>query len=473
MTNRPPLHDYRNSRAVLMGTSNYSHLPPVPAAANSLDRMASLLTSDLCGWPREQISVFSNEPGPADLPDRLITLFEEAKDVALFYFVGHGQIDIEDDLCLSLVGSRLEPHRRASTSLQFHAVRRAMLGSPATAKIIILDCCYAGLANRPSNTLGTADLLDKTSGTGAYTMAACGSYTTAWYEGEPTKEAQTYFTRYLADLIETGIVSEPSGLRLQVLFQHLREKLGNDLRPLPEARNIDTAGDFQFAYNAANAHSSAGALAAHEAQLGDLQEMLINLSRRNQALTERQLMLIDSLEQSEQDPNRLSHLFSLDHLATRMRRNSENLLVLAGHEVSRRWYNPVPLVDVLRAAVSEIEQYERVVLNMQPGLMVIGQAVNDVVHLVAEIVENATMFSPEDTQVYVTGEPLSSGGVLLEITDNGAGISDQEMLRFNWRLDNPATVDVAMTQQMGLFVVGRLAARHGSGSSCSTTSPAA
>jgi hypothetical protein len=144
-----------------------------------------------------------------------------------------------------------------------------------------------------------------------------------------------------------------------------------------------------------------------------------------------------------------------------MRRNSENLLVLAGHEVTRRWSQPVPLVDVLRAAISEIEQYERVVLNVQPGIVVVGQAVNDVVHLIAEIVENATTFSPEDTQVYVSGQPLSSGGVLLDITDNGVGISDQEMSHANWRLDNPPVVDVAVSRRMGLFVVGRLAARHG------------
>ncbi len=144
-----------------------------------------------------------------------------------------------------------------------------------------------------------------------------------------------------------------------------------------------------------------------------------------------------------------------------MRRNSENLLVLAGHEVTRRWSQPVPLVDVLRAAISEIEQYERVVLNVQPGIVVVGQAVNDVVHLVAEIVENATTFSPEDTQVYVSGQPLTSGGVLLDITDNGVGISDQEMSHANWRLDNPPVVDVAVSRRMGLFVVGRLAARHG------------
>ena len=129
--------------------------------------------------------------------------------------------------------------------------------------------------------------------------------------------------------------------------------------------------------------------------------------------------------------------------------------------MSRRWSQPVALVDVLRAAISEIEQYERVVLNVQPGIVVVGQAVNDVVHLVAEIVENATTFSPEDIQVYVSGQPLVSGGVLLDITDSGVGISDQEMSHANWRLDNPPVVDVAVSRRMGLFVVGRLAARHG------------
>ena len=283
----------------------------------------------------------------------------------------------------------------------------------------------------------------------------------AWYEEKPTKKAQTYFTKYLADLIQTGIAGEPSGLRLGVLFRHLREKLGYDRRPLPEARNIDTASDFLFAYNAAHAHSSPAALAAQEAQLGDLQEMLTNLSRRNQVLIERQLSLIDSLERKEEDAERLSSLFRLDHLATRMRRNSENLLVLAGYEVTRPGSQPVPLVNVLRGAVSEIEQYERVILKVQPGIAVAGQAVNDVVHLVAEIAENATTFSPKNTQVHLSDQPMSNGGVLLDITDSGTGISAQEMARFNWRLENPAAVDVAVSRRMGLFVVGRLAARHG------------
>jgi signal transduction histidine kinase len=254
-----------------------------------------------------------------------------------------------------------------------------------------------------------------------------------------------------------------AGHRLPEMVRRLSQSEGADegvdIEPIG-VNSTDEIGEVARAFD--QVYREAVRLAADEAMLrSNLNAMFVNLSRRSQSLIERQLSLIDSLEQSEQEPARLSSLFRLDHLATRMRRNSENLLVLAGHEVSRRWSQPVPLVDVLRAAISEIEQYERVVLNLQPGIVVVGQAVNDVVHLAAEIVENATTFSPEDTQVYVSGQPLSSGGVLLDITDNGVGVSDQEMSHANWRLDNPPVVDVAVSRRMGLFVVGRLAARHG------------
>ncbi len=189
--------------------------------------------------------------------------------------------------------------------------------------------------------------------------------------------------------------------------------------------------------------------------------MFVNLSRRSQSLVERQIRLIDDLEQGEQDPERLASLFQMDHLATRMRRNSENLLVLAGHEESRRWNQPLALVDVLRASLSEIEHYERVTLNVQPGMVVRGQAVSDVVHLTAELVENATSFSAAETPVSIGGHLLGSGGVLLEITDEGVGMSAEEMAHANWRLDNPPVVDVAVSRRMGLFVVARLAAKHG------------
>ena len=127
----------------------------------------------------------------------------------------------------------------------------------------------------------------------------------------------------------------------------------------------------------------------------------------------------------------------MDHLVTRMRRNSENLLVLAGEEPVRKWSEPVPLADVARAATSEIEQYGRVALTVQPGIMVSGQAAADVVHLLAELIENATMFSPRDTQVQLTGQEVSTGGVLLEVRDDGIGIPPTRLAEMNWRFDNP------------------------------------
>ena len=268
-------------------------------------------------------------------------------------------------------------------------------------------------------------------------------------------------TRPLRRLREDAL--DIAGTRLPDTVRRLSETEGSDesveIEPIAVS-SADEIGEVARAFD--QVHREAVRLAADEAMLrGNLNAMFVNLSRRSQSLIERQISLIDSLEQGEQDSGRLSSLFRLDHLATRMRRNSENLLVLAGHEASRRWSQPVPLVDVLRAAISEIEQYERVVLNVQLGITVVGQAVNDVVHLVAELVENATTFSPEDTQVFVSGQPLTSGGVLLEVTDGGVGISDQEMGHANWRLDNPPVVDVGVSRRMGLFVVGRLAARHG------------
>jgi len=252
--------------------------------------------------------------------------------------------------------------------------------------------------------------------------------------------------RRLPDMVRRLSGNQDVGQRMSI------EPIGID--------STDEIGEVARAFD--QVHREAVRLAGDEALLRtNLNAMFVNLSRRSQSLIERQLGIIDSLEQSEQDPDRLSTLFRLDHLATRMRRNSENLLVLAGHESARRRTQAVPLVDVMRAAISEIEQYDRVVFNVQPGVMVVGGAVSDVVHLAAELLENATAFSPEETQVYVGGQMLSTGGVLLEITDNGVGISDQELAHANWRLDNPPVVDVAVSRRMGLFVVGRLAARHG------------
>ena len=209
-------------------------------------------------------------------------------------------------------------------------------------------------------------------------------------------------------------------------------------------------------------HSEAIRLASNEAMLrNSFNAMFVNLSRRSQSLIERLVRMIDSLEQNEGDPERLSNLFAMDHLVTRMRRNSENLLLLAGHEGARKWSDPVSLADVARASVSEIEQYSRVTLKIQPGISVTGPAVSDVVHLLAEVIENATIFSAKDTPVTVAAQVLSSGGVLIEVSDSGVGIPEARLAEMNWRLDNPPVMDVSVSRHMGLFAVARLAERHG------------
>jgi signal transduction histidine kinase len=254
-----------------------------------------------------------------------------------------------------------------------------------------------------------------------------------------------------------------AGVRLPDMVRRLSESDGDEGEFEVTPIGVDSTDEIgQVARAFDQVHAEAVRLASNEARLrGNVNAMFVNLSRRSQSLVERQIHLIDDLEQGEQDSERLGSLFRLDHLATRMRRNSENLLVLAGHEAARRWTQPVALVDVLRAAVSEIEHYERVTLNVQPGIAVRGQVVNDVVHLLAELVENATAFSSEQTQVNVSGHLLNSGGVLLDITDQGVGMAGDEMADANWRLDNPPMVDVAVSRRMGLFVVARLASRHG------------
>jgi hypothetical protein len=171
--------------------------------------------------------------------------------------------------------------------------------------------------------------------------------------------------------------------------------------------------------------------------------------------------MIDALEQNEGDASRLSDLFAMDHLVTRMRRNSENLLLLAGHESARKWSQPVSLADVVRAATSEIEQYDRVVQRVHLGVLVAGQAVSDVVHLLAEIIENATLFSSRDAPVRVAAEKQTSGGVLIEVADSGVGIPQARLAEMNRRLDDPPVIDVSVSRHMGLFAVAYLAQRHG------------
>ncbi len=227
-----------------------------------------------------------------------------------------------------------------------------------------------------------------------------------------------------------------------------------------EVDTRDEIGEVARAFD--DVHRVALTLASDEAALrSNVNAMFVNLSRRSQTLVERQLRLIDGLEQSEQDADRLSDLFQLDHLATRMRRNNENLLVLSGQDNTRKWAQPVPLVDVLRGAVSEVEQYERVNVRAPSHISVLGRPVNDVIHLVAELVENATSFSPHDTEVLVSAKTLADGGVQVDVTDSGIGMAPEDLAAINARLAAPPVIDVAVSRRMGLFVVSRLAHRHG------------
>ncbi|MFE9095440.1 nitrate- and nitrite sensing domain-containing protein [Streptomyces sp. NPDC007264] len=251
--------------------------------------------------------------------------------------------------------------------------------------------------------------------------------------------------------------------RLPELVKQLSEADPQDVDMSVESVGVhsrDEIGQVAAAFD--DVHREAVRLAAEQALLrGNVNAMFTNLSRRSQGLIQRQLSLISELESREADPDQLSSLFKLDHLATRMRRNGENLLVLAGEEPGRRWTRPVPLVDVLRAAASEVEQYERIELAAVPATEVAGRVVNDLVHLLAELLENATSFSSPQTKVKVTGHALPDGRVLIEIHDTGIGLSPEDLAAINERLASPPTVDVSVSRRMGLFVVGRLSQRHG------------
>jgi signal transduction histidine kinase len=189
-------------------------------------------------------------------------------------------------------------------------------------------------------------------------------------------------------------------------------------------------------------------------------QVFLNLSLRNQSLLHRQLAMLDSMERAARDPASLDELFRLDHLTTRMRRHAEGLIILAGSTPARGWRDPVPVVDVLRAAIAEVEDYVRIDVVSESRDAIAGAAVNDVIHLIAELAENATAFSPPTTQVEIKADGVAKG-LAVEIEDRGLGLSAEEMAEINRQLASPPEFDLANSDQLGLFVVGQLAARHG------------
>jgi hypothetical protein len=274
--------------------------------------------------------------------------------------------------------------------------------------------------------------------------------------------------------ISSGLIRRLKRLRGEALSM-ADEQLPRIMTRLRNGENVDVTteihsldfgddeiGDVAEAFN--RAESAAVTAAVEEARTrGGISALFLNIAHRSQVIVHKQLELLDQAEHGEEDPNRLSVLFQLDHLSTRARRNAENLIILGGEAPGRQWRNPVPLVDMVRSAIAETEDYARVHTGHMANVSIVGSVVADLIHLIAEIVENATSFSPPESRVDVTGNVVGKG-VVVEIVDQGLGMARDEIARANEILREPPNFSVAnlsSDSRMGLLVVGQIAARNG------------
>jgi signal transduction histidine kinase len=250
--------------------------------------------------------------------------------------------------------------------------------------------------------------------------------------------------------------------RLPRIVEALRdgEQVAEDATasPSPEGTVTEIAA---AAAAVASMHLAAVTAAAAEARLrSGFRQILVSLGKRNQSLLHRQLRIIDTLEQQASSPAGLAELFTLDHLTTRMRRHAESLTILSGAASARTWSGPVQVIDVMRAAAAEVEDYTRVTVISDSEEAVAAPAVTDMIHLLAELIENATLFSPSSTRVEVRAERVANG-FAIEVEDRGLGIPPDQLWELNAQLADPPDFDLADADRLGLFVAGRLAARHG------------
>jgi signal transduction histidine kinase len=261
--------------------------------------------------------------------------------------------------------------------------------------------------------------------------------------------------RETLDVVHTGLPQLMSTIRA-----------GNPIDVEKQVAKLDYGGDelgqVADAFNAAQRSAITAAVREAETRQG-VRAVFLNIARRSQVIVHRQLKVLDQAERSVDDPDQLQTLFQLDHLATRSRRNAENLIILAGEQPGRQWRNPIPLRDVVRSAIAETEQYTRVVTTQIPELSVIGTAVADIVHLLAELIDNGAEFSPQDSTVEVRGHVVGRGAVV-EIEDQGLGMEQELLDQLNAMLHHPPDFNVmalSTESRVGLFVVARLAERHG------------
>lgn len=276
-----------------------------------------------------------------------------------------------------------------------------------------------------------------------------------------------------AMLLGNRFVGRMRNLRRQTL-ELADEKLPATIRKLSAGKDLeadddiaplkfggDEIGQVADAFNRAYASAVAAAVAEGRTRAG-VNLVFLNIAHRSQVMVHRQLVLLDKAEREEEDPDRLDTLFQLDHLATRSRRNAENLVILGGEQPGRRWRNPVPLVELVRSAVAESLDYTRIQPGKLPEVRVLGNVVADLIHLLAELTDNATAFSPPESRVEISGN-LVGKGLALEITDQGLGMSAEELNERNELLAEPPDFSVAALSgdaRLGLFVVAKLAARH-------------
>ena len=272
-------------------------------------------------------------------------------------------------------------------------------------------------------------------------------------------------------LVARGIIRRLGGLRNSALAL-AEEQLPSVVARLRRGESVDVAAEAppiragrdeigQVGQAFDTVRQTAIRAAVEESRLRQgISDVFRNLARRNQSLLHRQLTVLDAMERRATDPEALDDLFRLDHLTTRMRRHAEGLIILSGAPPGRSWSNPVRLIDVMRGAVAEVEDYARVSVVTQSKAALSGSAVADVIHLLAELIENATTLSPPYTAVRVAGETVGNGFVI-EIEDRGLGMSAQRLAELNERLASPMEFNPANSEQLGLFVVGQLARRHG------------
>ena len=272
--------------------------------------------------------------------------------------------------------------------------------------------------------------------------------------------------------IGRGLVGELARLR-QSALEMANERLPSVVRRLATGQQVDVNAEVpqlppaeteeigQVGQAFAAVQHTAVEAAVGQARLRQgISDIFRNLARRSQSLLHRQLTLLDAMERRAKEPEELDDLFRIDHLTTRMRRHAESLIILSGDAPARGWRRPVPFVDVLRAAVAEVEDYTRIKVTATTKAAIAGPAVADVIHLIAELAENAVVFSPPNTPVLITGDVVGRG-FAVEIEDRGLGLSEERRAELNELLENPPPFDLSGSDQLGLFVASQLAKKHG------------